>query len=206
VPRHSDARARAVATTARLLQERGYAATGVAQILAVSGAPKGSFYFYFPNGKDQIVAEALRLSGAQVERTLRRLATETTSPAELIAAFVDREVSQLVDSGYRLGCPIATVALELSSESEAIHTACQEIFASWIAALAGSFVAQLGDRSNDFAEHVIVALEGGLLLSRVQRNPAPLRRVRDDLIAEIAWRIRAVRAVSMSGGMDTIVG
>src|SRR5262245_40921958 len=136
MPRTSDARDRAVAATAKLMQEQGYAATGVAQILEVSGAPKGSFYFHFPEGKEQVAAEALRLAGAQVHQGLGRLAAQVASPAEFIKHFIDRLAHALADSGYRQGCPIATVALEMASESPVIRTACEEIFDSWVAALA----------------------------------------------------------------------
>jgi TetR/AcrR family transcriptional repressor of lmrAB and yxaGH operons len=185
MPRTSDARDRAVATTAKLLREQGYAATGVAQILEVSGAPKGSFYFHFPEGKEQVAAEALRLAGAEVEQGLRRLAAQTASPAELVKHFIDRQARVLAESGYRLGCPIATVALEMASESPVIRAACQEIFDSWLAALAEAFTPRLGDRARATAEQVVMAVEGALLLSRVRHDPGPLRRTRDLLVAAL---------------------
>lgn len=185
MPRSSDARDRAVAATARLLQEQGYAGTGVSQILEVSGAPKGSFYFHFPGGKEQLTAEALHRSGAQVTAGIRHLAEPGIAPAELIGRFVDAETKLLVESGYRQGCPIATVALEMSSESDLIQAACQEIFATWVATLAEFFAPTLGDRAEEMAEHAIMSLEGALLLSRVRRDPGPLRRVKDRLRDEL---------------------
>jgi TetR/AcrR family transcriptional repressor of lmrAB and yxaGH operons len=182
----TDARARAVATTAKLLREQGYAATGVAQILDVSGAPKGSFYFHFPGGKEQVAAEALSLAGSEIEQGLRRLAAQAGSPAELITQFVDRQALALAESGYRDGCPIATVALEMASESPAIRTACEKIFESWIAALTEAFTPHLGARARDYAEQVFVAVEGALLLSRVRQDPRPLHRIRDMLVAQLS--------------------
>ena len=185
MPRSSDARDRAVAATARLLQEQGYAGTGVAQILQVSGAPKGSFYFYFPGGKEQLAAEALRGAGRQVAAVLRRLTETARSPADLIDRFVTIEANLLADSEFRQGCPIATVALEMSSESEVIRQACKEIFASWVDILAESFQPAMGAEAPDMAEHVIMTLEGALLLSRVNRDTAPLSRVRARLREEL---------------------
>lgn len=185
MPRSSDARANAVASTARLLQEQGYAATGVAQILDVSGAPKGSFYFHFPDGKEQLAVEALRLAGAEVEQGLRALAALTASPAELVSRFVDQQVRGLVDSGYRRGCPIATVALEMADESAAIRGACRDIFDSWITAMAEAFEPHLRAQARQSAEHVFVAVEGALLLSRVRRDPGPLRATRDLLVSRL---------------------
>ena len=49
--------------TARLLQQQGYNATGVNEIVARSGAPKGSLYFHFPGGKEELAMQAMMSSG-----------------------------------------------------------------------------------------------------------------------------------------------
>lgn len=59
MPRSSDARKKALTTAEALFRRQGYAATGLAQIIAESSSPKGSFYFYFPRGKDQVAAEVI---------------------------------------------------------------------------------------------------------------------------------------------------
>jgi TetR/AcrR family transcriptional regulator, lmrAB and yxaGH operons repressor len=186
VPRTSDARTRAVAAAMRLFQEQGYAATGVAQILDVSGAPKGSFYFHFPGGKEQVAAEALRIAGTEIAEGFRRLAAQTASAAELVTVLIDAQAQALTGSGYRRGCPIATVALEMASESATIRAACQEIFDGWIAVLTDAFSPELGRRrARGYAEQLLMAVEGALLLSRVQRDPRPLHLARDLLISQL---------------------
>ena len=45
---------------ADLFQRQGFHATGLKQILEESGAPRGSLYFHFPGGKEQLAVEALR--------------------------------------------------------------------------------------------------------------------------------------------------
>jgi TetR/AcrR family transcriptional repressor of lmrAB and yxaGH operons len=185
MPRPSDARERAIATTARLLQEQGYAGTGVNQILQESGAPKGSFYFHFPGGKEQLAIEALQRAGEQVAAVLRQLAQSTASPADLIDKFMTAEARMLSRSRYRQGCPIATVALEMSSESELIQVACRDIFTTWTAILTQHFASYVGTSAPDLAEYTIIALEGALLLSRVRRDTGPLLRLRDRLRTEL---------------------
>jgi TetR/AcrR family transcriptional repressor of lmrAB and yxaGH operons len=93
-----------------------------------------------------------------------------TSPAELISRFADREAEILADSRFRDGCPIATVALEMSSESDAIRTTCRDIFDGWIAVLANCLEPYLGDLARVTAERAFMLLEGRLLLSRVERD------------------------------------
>ena len=64
-PRHRGAIVRAAAT---LFRRNGFAATGINEIAEVSGAPKGSLYHYFPDGKDQIAEAAIRFAGAGAGR------------------------------------------------------------------------------------------------------------------------------------------
>ena len=79
-PRHRGAIVRAAAT---LFRRNGYAATGINEIAEVSGAPKGSLYHYFPNGKDEIAEAAVRFAGAGVVATLEKLEQEHDTAAAI---------------------------------------------------------------------------------------------------------------------------
>lgn len=48
-----------IETTCELLEAYGYHATGLNQILTKSGTPKGSLYYYFPEGKEELTSETL---------------------------------------------------------------------------------------------------------------------------------------------------
>ena len=60
-------RDRLVETSAELFRKQGYNATGVKQIVTAAQAPFGSLYHFFPGGKEELGAEAIRLSGALYE-------------------------------------------------------------------------------------------------------------------------------------------
>ncbi len=57
LPKHRSA---IIAAAAKLFRRQGYAATGINEIADAAGAPKGSLYHYFPDGKDQIAEAAVR--------------------------------------------------------------------------------------------------------------------------------------------------
>lgn len=171
-------------TAGRLFQERGYAAVGLSEIIERSGSPKGSFYFHFPGGKEQLAAEALTATGQAVTEVLRGLVEHSPTPARLIRDYVALQEYMLTSSEYRQGCPIATVTLEMAAESEVIRRAAEAVFASWVDALAG-FLRKHGHKPADatrLAEHVVVTLEGGLLLARAQRSVQPLRNAAKTLM------------------------
>ena len=66
----NDTRIRMIEATALLLRQRGYHGTSLNDILNASGAPRGSLYFHFPGGKDQLVIEVTRDSVEKVTQTL----------------------------------------------------------------------------------------------------------------------------------------
>lgn len=184
VTRRTDARARAIHTAARLFQEQGYAATGLTQVIEESGAPKGSFYFHFPSGKEQLAVEAIRASGAAIAAALEALAGRSTDPAALVRGYAELQRDLLEGSDFRRGCPIATITLEMASSSERIREAAAEVFDSWVAVLA-RYLARGGQdpaRAARMARHLVAALEGALLLARAHRSTEPIRETAELLV------------------------
>ena len=121
-----DSRQRLLDTAARLFRVQGYHATGLNQIVDESQAPKGSLYHYFPDGKEQLAAEAMLNAGNSLRSKLTALGG--LSPAQAIDQLVEVSIEELISSDYRDGCPVATVALETNSSSESIRGVCQRIF------------------------------------------------------------------------------
>ena len=100
-PDPTSTRARMLDTMANLLRSQGYAATGLKEVLVQSGAPKGSLYFHFPDGKEQLAAEAVRLSGERVAAAIERMVVALDDPAEVVRALTRGLAAQL--PGQRTG-------------------------------------------------------------------------------------------------------
>jgi TetR/AcrR family transcriptional repressor of lmrAB and yxaGH operons len=179
VPRPPQHRDKLVQTAVRLFRQKGFAATGLNEILRRSGAPRGSLYHYFPDGKAQIGAEAVRTAGAVVTRTLDGLLERTEDGASFLAAYAALLARWIEASDYRDGCPIATTLLETTPDSAAIAEAGQGAFAAWIERIALAFERDglTPGAARTHAQVVIAAIEGALLLARVQRSTAPIHAV-----------------------------
>jgi len=162
-----------------LLQRQGFHGTGLNELLARSGAPRGSLYHYFPGGKEQIGAEAIARAGGQVASAVGHVLRTKPSVADAVAALAEVLAAGLEASDFERGCPVATTALEVGARSEPIGAAARASFESWVAPLrerleaSGFARVQAAER----ADLVIATLEGALVLARARRDAAVLRGV-----------------------------
>jgi TetR/AcrR family transcriptional repressor of lmrAB and yxaGH operons len=177
--RRTDTRQRMLDTAADLFHSQGYHATGLTQLTTAGGAPKGSLYFHFPGGKEQLAAEAVRLSSERTGELLRAIVSDAPDVTTAIDRVVDALANFLTESDFQRGCPLATVALDAAAESEPIREACADGYAAWHDILTGYLAGQgLGpERADELGTVVLAAVEGGLLLARTRRDVAPLRAV-----------------------------
>jgi TetR/AcrR family transcriptional regulator, lmrAB and yxaGH operons repressor len=173
-----------VRATGKLLRRQGYAATGLSEIVAESGAPKGSLYFHFPGGKEQLALAAMQDTGERLGMAIAAALGSSEDLGEALGRLLDGVADGLERSGYRDGCPIATVALETAADSDALRACAEQTFEAWLEALEQRLTAAGCERevAARRAALVLAAIEGGLLLARVRRSPEPLRAVRDELV------------------------
>ncbi len=183
MPRKSNARRDAVVTAARLFQRQGYHGTGLNQILAESGAPKGSFYFQFPGGKEQLAAEEVALASQELERLFEYAAGRSSSLEEFLQALGSKLGHWLEQSGFRQGCPISTVTLEMTPQNDILTQVCARAFGT-LQARAESFLVSLGitsERAPRLATLIVSAYEGAFVLARAERSIRPFMAVADEL-------------------------
>jgi AcrR family transcriptional regulator len=168
---------RIVQATGALFREQGYEATSVKQIVLTAEAALGSVYHYFPGGKAELGAEAVRLSGALYEQLIPAVFDAAPDIVTGVRDFFDGAGEHLVDTNYADACPIATVALETSSHSETMRTACADVFERWITAGAERFYAAglTQGRARELTIAMLCALEGAFVLARAARSTEPLR-------------------------------
>ncbi|MBD0673671.1 TetR/AcrR family transcriptional regulator [Streptomyces sp. CBMA156] len=173
-------RARLIAGTRELIEAQGYSGTGLNRIVAATGAPRGSLYFHFPGGKDQLVAAALTQAGQEVEALLAALAAGGADTAALAERLIEAFAERLELSGYTSGCPIATVALEVAGTNESLRTVCAELYAGWQRVLAVRLEGEgFGPaKAEAAAGQALALLEGAALLASVHRSREPLDHAR----------------------------
>ena len=165
-----------VASAATLFRRHGYSATGIHDILAASGAPRGSLYHYFPRGKAQIAEEAVRMAGARVQGTLEDLLARHRSTAALVRAYARLLAGWMAASHYRDGCPISAVLMELAPDEPAVTEAGRDALSAWAGAVERSLLRDgvPARHAAPLSRSVIALLQGAMLQARVARSSMPL--------------------------------
>jgi AcrR family transcriptional regulator len=177
----TDARARMIHSAAVLFRERGVEGTSFSDVLAHSGAPRGSIYHHFPRGKAQLIEETTRYAGDFIAAGLAA-ALEHKDPPAALRRFAEVWAAGLRDSDFAAGCPVAAVALDAELTPVA-RQAAGDAFERWEDLLAGAF-GQHGatpERARSLATLAVAAIEGAVILSRAHRSTAPLERVAEEL-------------------------
>ena len=175
MPKRTDSKERMVAAARRLFRQRGYLGTALSDVVTESAAPRGSIYFHFPGGKEELAGEVVLLHAGDHIAHINRAAAAATSPAELIEIFMGRERDDLVASGYREGCAVAPIVIETTPASDVLSDVARRSFQDLITTLAARFTEKglPNERAVQLATNVWTSVEGALILSRVLRTPEP---------------------------------
>ena len=180
----ADTRERMITSTALLVRERGARATSIDDVLAHSGAPRGSVYHHFPGGRDQLLREATDYAAGFVAAGIEG----ASGSVELLDALIGSYREQLLATDFRAGCPVVAVAVEADS---GLRGPAASAFAHWSELIAAKCAGDgiESSRAEELASFVIAAFEGAIVLARARRDAEPLdvvhRRLREALLAEI---------------------
>lgn len=179
------ARERMVFSAAQLIRRDGVSATGMREVAAHAGAPRGSLQHYFPGGKEQLVNEAVqwagRYAGNRVARFLAALPEPT--PSGLFAQMARQWIDEYENTGFAGGCPVAAATVDWAESTATTRTAAAEAFTTWTTPVAGA-LADMGvprERADALATLMVSALEGAVLMARAERDVRPLATVSREL-------------------------
>jgi AcrR family transcriptional regulator len=164
-------------SAAQVMRERGAAGVTIDEVLARSGAPRGSVYYHFPGGRNQILAEALRWAGDAITESIDSAADR--GALALVHGFTKFWERALQESDYGAGCPVVAAAIGSDADETQLAAIASEIFERWRDALARAFVSDGFEaaEAQSLAVTCIASLEGAVVLCRSLRNAEPLRQV-----------------------------
>lgn len=183
-------------STSRLLRTQGYAATGLNQVMAAADAPKGSMYFHFPGGKEELAAAAIDRFAQRTTARMHRYLAEHDSVRDAVVAIFDSYVEHLERTAYAEGCAVATVALDAAAAHDLLADATGRALREWTHLFAEALVAEGRDeaRAHGLATLVIATIEGTIVMAKGERSTEPVATARDVLRTILAPESRGAGA------------
>jgi TetR/AcrR family transcriptional repressor of lmrAB and yxaGH operons len=176
-------RNRILETAGRLFSEKGYQGTGLQDIVNSGKIPKGSLYFHFPDGKEQIALEAMQTAADLYrERIDKAVASAELGKNNSIHAAFTALRSYLVNSEFKMGCPVASLAQ--ADAPLAIREQAARIYQSWEQDIQ-SFVAPMKLEKGQ-ATAILAVMEGALILARTYQSLEPLVNAEQLIIQALA--------------------
>ena len=178
----TESRASMVRSAASLIQRRGVTATSFSEVLADSGAPRGSIYHHFPQGKEQLAEDAIRWTSERVLAHQR--ACRATTASCVLSCFIDMWRQVVVASKGAAGCVVAGVAIDTVAEAPGLIDVVRATFRSWSALLTEQLMAVgvPARRASAIAVSTVASMEGALILCRAEGTSEPLETVAAELM------------------------
>ena len=182
-------------SAAEVMRERGAAGVTIDEVLARSGAPRGSVYYHFPGGRNQILTEALQFAGEAITGLIDEAAQK--GGMHLVRQFVEFWDQLLAESDFTAGCPVVAAAIGCAGDEPQLTTVAGSIFGLWRDALTRAFVSDGFDEADaaSLAIMCIASLEGAVVLCRSTRSVDPLR----DVASQVEFLIKSREFVQRYG-------
>lgn len=162
-----------------LFQRQGYHGTGLNQIIEESGAPKGSLYYHFPNGKEEMALEAIQKMKQHVLEETQVDLSGFDSPVEAFQHHINK-IAALFDTKESVeGLPIGLIASETAATNNNLRIACELAYKEWQALYTGKLEACGFERNKaeELSMTINAMIEGGCILCLTNESGQPLRSI-----------------------------
>jgi len=184
-----ETRERILMVARELIHQHGFKQTGLADILAASRVPKGSFYFYF-RSKEDLAKELLQRHRAGYRAAMERDVFPPGGDAiPQLVAFFRGSAQRQADEGCKSGCLLGNLAAEIGDMHEDLRREVVATFLEMREALACVLARgqARGELKSDFApeqaaEFLMSVMEGSVLLAKARREPAAFAAVESSLV------------------------
>ena len=172
----SSAKLKILETASRLFQKQGYHATGLNQILHESGAPKGSLYYYYPGGKEELAVDAIHFTRDTIGKKIKAFLSKIDDPVDAIQALVLATANEAEDANHITPCTVSLLTLETSLISEPLRKACLETNEAWEEIFSQKLIMGGYDKESagELGTLIQIMIDGALISSISRNDTQPL--------------------------------
>ncbi|MBX2862258.1 MAG: TetR/AcrR family transcriptional regulator [Leptolyngbyaceae cyanobacterium MAG.088] len=163
------------------VHRQGLTATGLSKLFKVSGASSGSFYNYFQS-KHELGHALIDYEWSQLQaNVLEPALSQSNDPIEQIFWILDRLEAKQLKEPKCGGCLLGNLIVDLVEQDDSFRDHLMQIFSKWEGAIAQTLrqaKPQLQDHINPehLAEQIITAIEGAMLMGKLHRSEARMKR------------------------------
>ncbi|MEY8843778.1 TetR/AcrR family transcriptional regulator [Bacillus safensis] len=180
---HVSTKDKIIQTAALLLRKQGYHATGLNQIIRESGTPKGSLYYYFPNGKEELAIASVEYISQKVINQIEEGFAYSDDPYIAIDRFMTNIIRGFMEKESERGIPIVLLAAESKPENTQLHAACKQEMVRW-QELVKEKLMNSGyeeNKADELASLLHSMVIGGLSMTTALKQTTPLEHVKSYL-------------------------
>jgi TetR/AcrR family transcriptional repressor of nem operon len=170
-----DAREQLIAAGMRTVLKKGYSGSGIQEITASAGLPRGSFYNYFES-KEGLGAELVRQYGETGPRRLG-LADRSIPPLERLRRHFEATTDLYIGMNYERGCLLGNFSAELANQCPLIRARLAALYSDWtqdietaISEAQRTAVISTNAHAGRLATFLLDSFEGAILRARVEKS------------------------------------
>jgi TetR/AcrR family transcriptional regulator, transcriptional repressor for nem operon len=198
-------RERIVGAAATLMFTNGVARTSLDDVKASAGVSSSQLYHYFVDKHALVMAVISHQTEAVLDGQQPHLAALDSMAA--LRAWRDALVRFRRTRSCRGGCPIGSLASELTETDAAARVRLGTSFRQWEESIRNGLRAmhERGDLSpradpDELALALLAAVQGGILLTQVYRDTKPMEAALDTMLAHIQSLVTPARSITASRG------
>lgn len=188
-----ETRRRIVAAAAQLMYERGVTEATLEDVRAAAGVSGSQIYHYFADKQELLLAVIEFQTEAVLDMQKPLFAGLDTMRG--LRQWRDALVEYQLRMQCRGGCPIGSLGSEIAETNPEARLAAASGFLRWESAIRGGLQAmhdrgELDTDPDDLALATLAALQGGLLLTQLQRQVRPLEVALDTMLDHIEAHLK----------------
>ncbi len=182
---NNEKRALILSNASRLFSQKGYFGVGINEILAACEIPKGSFYHYFPQGKNQLAVEVMIDAYERMERWIAGYLFAQSEDAVVIFSQMAEYLAMQIDKHTEglSSLTITFMGIEARYISKEMAAASDEVYHRW-ELLYRDKLLQCGYEKNaaeKYAKMLLTLIHGNLISCWISGDSTNLRNVKEML-------------------------
>jgi TetR/AcrR family transcriptional repressor of nem operon len=181
---------------APLFNKNGYAGTSLSAIMKATGLAKGGVYGNFKN-KDEIAAMTFEYAYNKIKSAIVMKLCNCTTSYEKLACILQFYRNYITNPPIEGGCPLLNTSVEADDSFPFLKTRARAAQNEMLQSLVQIF--QAGKKKGEFretmqpqreAENMYALIEGGIVMAKINDNPAILHRILDRIREHIENELR----------------